>query len=115
MMLTLPYPPSVNRYYRRVGQRTLISKEGRDYRAAVIRLANTKTPIYGRLDVSVLLSPPDKRRRDLDNTLKALLDALQHAGVYLDDSQIDRLLVERSGVIKGGQAEVVIQSMEAAA
>jgi hypothetical protein len=31
MKLTLPYPPSVNHYYRRVGPRTLISREGREY------------------------------------------------------------------------------------
>ncbi len=29
MPLTLPYPPSVNHYWRRVGLRTLISREGR--------------------------------------------------------------------------------------
>ena len=114
MVITLPYPPSINRYYRRVGQRTLISKQGRDYRTTICRVARVPAPFEGRLDVSVLVSPPDQRRRDLDNTLKALLDSLQHAGVYLDDSQIDRLLVERSGMIKGGQVEVVIVEMEAA-
>jgi Holliday junction resolvase RusA-like endonuclease len=35
--------------------------------------------------------PPDRRRRDLDNILKAILDALQHAGCYADDSQIHAL------------------------
>ena len=29
MVLTLPYPPSINHYWRRVGPRTLISREGR--------------------------------------------------------------------------------------
>ena len=39
--------------------------------------------------------PPDRRRRDLDNLLKPALDALQHAGVYEDDSQVDWLVARR--------------------
>jgi crossover junction endodeoxyribonuclease RusA len=39
--------------------------------------------------------PPDRRRRDLDNIQKPVLDALQHAGVYEDDSQIDLLVTRR--------------------
>jgi crossover junction endodeoxyribonuclease RusA len=39
--------------------------------------------------------PPDRRRRDLDNLLKPTLDALQHGGVYEDDSQVDLLVVRR--------------------
>jgi crossover junction endodeoxyribonuclease RusA len=39
--------------------------------------------------------PPDHRRRDIDNLIKATADALQHAGVYEDDSQVDLLVVRR--------------------
>jgi len=116
-MLTveLPYPPSVNHYWRRVGPRTLISRQGRAYRrevAAVVeridRVAE-QIPLTGPLSVEVLLYPPDRRRRDLDNTLKGLLDALEHAGVYLDDSLIERLSVEKREVVEGGKAVVVIR------
>jgi Holliday junction resolvase RusA-like endonuclease len=41
----------------------------------------------------VTVCPPDNRKRDLDNILKALFDALQHAGVIEDDSQIRKLMV----------------------
>lgn len=108
--LALPYPPSVNRYWRHVDGRTLISKAGRQYREAVsinARSAHVET-LSGRLAVSVLLTMPDRRRRDIDNTLKALLDALEHARVYEDDSQIDRLLVERGDVEAPGMARVTI-------
>jgi len=54
--------------------------------------------------------PPDGRRRDLDNLQKALCDALQHAGVYADDSQIDRLDVQRGPVVPGGK--VIVQVTE---
>lgn len=116
-MLTveLPYPPSVNHYWRRVGSRTLISRQGRAYRhevAAVVdridRVAE-QIPLSGPLSVEVLLYPPDRRRRDLDNTLKGLLDALEHAGVYLDDGLIERLSVEKRDVVEGGKAVVVIR------
>ena len=49
----------------------------------------------GKLSVAILASPPDNKRRDLDNLLKSLLDALQHAGVYKDDNQIDQLQIAR--------------------
>ncbi|GAB6184581.1 RusA family crossover junction endodeoxyribonuclease [Thermopirellula anaerolimosa] len=116
-MLTveLSYPPSVNHYWRRVGPRTLISRQGRAYRrdvaTAVRRIdhAADRLPLTGPLRVEVSLYPPDRRRRDLDNALKALLDALQHAGVYPDDSLIEQLSVEKRDVVKGGKAVVTIR------
>ena len=51
-------------------------------------------------------TPPDLRRRDLDNLLKPTLDALQHAGVYEDDSQVDLLMTRRGGVVPGGRLAV---------
>jgi hypothetical protein len=32
--------------------------------------------------MSIIVHPPDRRRRDIDNVQKALLDALQHGGAY---------------------------------
>jgi crossover junction endodeoxyribonuclease RusA len=63
--------------------------------------------------VHVTAHPPDRRRRDLDNAMKALLDALGHGGVYEDDGQIDRLEIERGTVVPGGKVVVRITSMEA--
>lgn len=99
MKLTLPFPPSVNHYYRRVGPRTLISREGRAYRKGVCALLGgggpRKPPSGGRIALCMDAFPPDRRRRDLDNTLKAVCDSLQHAGMYEDDSQIDLLTTRR--------------------
>jgi len=113
MKLTLPYPPSVNHYWRMARGRFYISPEGRAYRDAVIlmllhmpdRRAFSKS---ARLKVSISLHPPDRRRRDLDNALKAILDALQYAGVYADDCQIDDLHIVRAQPVKPGVATVSI-------
>ncbi len=109
----LPYPPSVNHYWRRVGARTLISRGGRAFRQTVCALlaARGVRPLSGPLLVEVLIHPPDRRRRDIDNVQKALLDALQHGGAYSDDSQIVRLAIEKGQPVEGGQTIVRIQKV----
>jgi len=112
-VLELPYPPSVNHIWRRVGGRTVLSREGRRYRASVCAaLAAVRvTRMNGRLDVRVTVCPPDGRRRDLDNVQKALLDALAKGGAYRDDSQIDRLEVTRGPITPGGKVLVEIHDI----
>jgi crossover junction endodeoxyribonuclease RusA len=99
MIFALPYPPSINHYWRHVGPRTLISREGRTFRTNVCALLGgggpRKPPVGGRIALAMDAFPPDGRRRDLDNLLKPSLDALQHAGVYEDDSQVDLLVARR--------------------
>ncbi len=119
--VTLPWPPSTNRIWRNVAvsgkPRTLLSQEGRVYRKAVAdaclaaKLAGKQIP--DRLALRLVVQAPDRRARDLDNTVKAVQDALTHAGVWLDDSQIDRLLVERGPVVKGGMVSVTVEVMSA--
>ncbi len=86
----LPWPPSVNTYYRHIGSRTLLSKRGREYRKQVCVLLKDKCiePLTTELMICIDAYPPDQRRRDGDNILKAILDSLQHAGIYADDCQI---------------------------
>ncbi|OQB78625.1 MAG: Crossover junction endodeoxyribonuclease RusA [Planctomycetes bacterium ADurb.Bin126] len=114
-VLTLPYPPSINHYWRHVGPRTLISREGRTFRANVCALlaggGPRKPPAGGRIALAMDAFPPDRRRRDLDNILKAVLDALGQAGVYGDDSQIDHLLVRRGEPVEGGRVDVQVETL----
>lgn len=115
MELILPYPPSVNHYWRRVGPRTLISREGRTFRRNVCALLGgggpRKPPSGGRIALTMDAFPPDRRRRDLDNIQKSVLDALEHAGVYEDDSQVDLLLTQRREVVRGGSLRVEVMAL----
>jgi crossover junction endodeoxyribonuclease RusA len=95
--LTLPFPPSVNGYWRAVKGRQIISKAGRDYRAAVVAqiMPMRLRKLTEKLRVDLVLCEPNNIRRDVDNWLKAPLDALTHAGLWIDDHQIDFLSVRR--------------------
>jgi crossover junction endodeoxyribonuclease RusA len=112
MELTMPFPPSVNHYWRNFRGRTIISKAGRDYRAEVCATlagaGDGKPPFIGRLALGMDAFPPDRRRRDLDNILKASLDSLTHAQIYQDDESIDVLVVRRCPPQKGGQLRIQI-------
>ena len=112
--LKLPYPPSVNRYWRYVGPRVLVSKQGREYRTAVGMYLHRKNvkPLDGDLVVDITLEPPDRRKRDVDNVLKAMLDSLQAGGAFHDDSQIVRLSIEKHAPFpKEGRAYVYLQTL----
>lgn len=113
MVITLPYPPSVNHYWRHFRGRTVISREGRAFRTNVCALlaggrgnGPRKPPAGGRIALAMDAFPPDRRRRDLDNIQKPVLDALQHAGVYDDDSQIDLLVTRRRDLAVPPRLEV---------
>ena len=111
--LVLPYPPSINHYWRRVGNQTLLSRDGRAFRDRVIEtvfLAGRKPPIEGEIAVSLFAYPPDQRRRDIDNLIKSTLDALEHAGVYRDDFQVADLSITRRHCVSGGKIVVNIKT-----
>lgn len=122
--LILPWPPSVNSYWQnrvvmpRGGRgfvQTFLTDRAKAYRAnvhaAVLERFGAIRPTRARLLVAIGAWPPDRRVRDLDNTLKACLDALTHAGIWIDDEQIDGLVIVRRGVEKPGRLEVRIERL----
>jgi crossover junction endodeoxyribonuclease RusA len=107
MTLTLPYPPSNNRYYRHNRGVTHISEAGRAYRTAVLQARpRTGWPMLGRLAVRIDVYPQRIVSQDLDNVPKCICDALQNAKVYANDNQIEDLRIVRQP--KVAQAHVVV-------
>ncbi len=49
--------------------------------------------IKGEFQAEIILNPPDKRKRDIDNFHKALLDFAQANGIIENDHLCQRLLV----------------------
>jgi crossover junction endodeoxyribonuclease RusA len=113
--LILPYPPTVNTYWRANGHRRFISKQGVAFTDEVsLIVKNSKFKSFGdkRLAIQIMIHPRDKRRFDLDNLLKAILDALMKAGMYNDDSQIDYIEIARGEQVDGGKTVVYLYEDE---
>lgn len=112
--ITLPFPPTVNTYWRKWNNRMVISEKGRAYRKAVAELMmlhGMQKHSKKLLQIEIRAYRPDNRKRDLDNLLKATLDSLANAGVYEDDSQIVDLRVYWSYEM-GGMLKVRIEEMD---
>lgn len=115
--ITLPFPPSVNHYWRHVvigrSARTMISEKGREYARAVwvrwhAQIIGPPKPMSGNLAVSIHLYPPTKQKRDADNYNKALLDALTKAGAWEDDNQIKHLQIWMHESVGKADARAVV-------
>ena len=117
--IELPFPPTVNSYYgyNRRGIKYITSK-GKLFREEVrqccVEQNCYKLSLDMKLKFDVILYPPDRRTRDLDNYMKALQDALgspkdgNGAKVWVDDSQIDDLHPQRGVIVSGGKCAVRI-------
>lgn len=112
IVLFLGFPVTVNSYYTSgSGKQKFISKAGRSFRDDVIRAVSEQLPnisIDYRMHVQVILFMPDSRVRDLDNYMKALLDAITHSGLWEDDNLIDQLEIFRGETVKKGCVKIVI-------
>ena len=105
LQLRLPYPPSVNSIWRSIAVliggkprvKVLLSERSRAYRRQVVKLVSQhgRVPLSQELTVFVHVYPPDRKKRDVDNIFKGIGDALTHAHLWGDDSQIGELHIYR--------------------
>lgn len=112
MTFDLPYPPTLNTLYATVRGKRVLSKAGRLYRnevyGRVLEQHGLFKPMTGPIKAIIRLWVPDKRKRDLDNCLKAVFDSLKAANVFLDDDQIVTIHAYRLEKEEGGRCCVEI-------
>lgn len=121
---SLPMPPTVNHYFveravpskHKPGKFVVMKTPGEkalEFRKAVGQaLLEQRIPLRiltGKLAVTISVVPADRRRRDLDNLLKPLLDALVRCELIEDDSDIDELAIRRLDV---GEGRVIVEIRE---
>ena len=109
--LHLPYPPTVNHMYRRARGHLALTPEALAFRHAVrmIAMAQAVTPIIGPVAVFLDVYRP-RRRGDLDNLLKATLDALNGVA-YRDDNQVEQITAVRYDDKRAPRVEVSVVAL----
>lgn len=113
--LRLPWPPSANHLYRPGGGgRRRLSLDVMAFRDRVRAIVWGRQPGNAsvsteRLAVALRTHQPTAAG-DIANAEKATLDALQGL-VFVDDRQVDRLLIVRGEPLTGGAVDVWVRTM----
>ena len=126
--MRLPFPPSLNHYWRKDRGGMHISEDGKKYIARVQQLAllngrgdteyslkvHRQPEPKQRLKVRAVFFCPDNMKRDLDNLFKVIFDCLTKAKVWNDDSQVFELSARKylkrdyTNIHTAGRAELEI-------
>lgn len=116
--LTLPYPPSANRYWRSVVNKktgramVFVSEEAKQFKRDVrtlVHRAIKDTLIVGEISLTARFFRP-QRSGDLSNRIKVLEDAMQGV-VYADDKQIVEIHASRHEDKQNPRVEVEITAL----
>ena len=112
--IELPWPPTGNHYKKPSGKFWYLTKSAiKFHKETNKRWTEAGEPKFGtaRLQVCIVAYPPDRRRRDIDNLTKVVLDSLQRTGLYADDCQVDDLRIQRGELKRGGCVVVGVQEV----
>lgn len=114
MELTMDLPPSVNSLWRIGSNRKLYrSPDYQVWRKAVMWQLSVQAK-FNQVDVPYKLTiravRPDKRKRDLDNIIKALSDILESSGIIKNDSLAQH--IDIAWVEEGPPCWIEIQTMD---
>lgn len=104
----LPTPPSVNALWRVTGKRVYKSKKYRDWISEVaLSLEMEPRPeIDYPFNIEMIVGRPSKRRMDIDNRAKAVMDVLEHCKIITDDCLANRITMMWSNDIDGCQVTI---------
>ncbi len=106
-------PPSTNHLYGRGKSSVFLKEDVRTAKEAIGWEARSQypgEPLPGPLKVTVDLFWPDRRKHDIDNGLKLLLDALTGI-VWEDDDQVSDLRVRKAIDQVEPRVEVEVQAI----
>lgn len=112
--LTLPFPISTNRIWRAYKGRNILTEDYRRWKALAASEIALQRPerLIGAFRITATLYRRDRRKLDLDNRAKALLDALVAAKVIEDDSLAHQITLRwGEGIVPGGRAEVELEEV----
>lgn len=115
--LSIPFPPTLNHNVLRYGKRYFRDKDYETFLRAVWMIWRTSRPKdwdpARRFAVAIRLFYDSRRRFDVDNRVKPILDALTKAGAWHDDSQVDLIVAARDRIDKARpRAEIVVRTCE---
>ena len=112
--IVLPYPPSVNHYWRHTRSgRHYISEAGRKFKAQAVEICKQFDPFVGAVAICLDVYYPDKRNRDPDNLFKVCRDSFVSAGLIEDDNNkiVQDLRIKNCGSKTGGMVVVKIKGI----
>ena len=93
IQIILPYPPSTNALWRMGRRRMYKSKRYSDWMVSCFDPLIDFETICHPVSIEMSVGRPDRRKRDLDNITKPILDALETHKVLENDSLVERLLL----------------------
>ena len=117
-LLNLPYPPSLNALYGitcKPFPRQYVKTKGKEYKLKIkeyVALHNLQLKANIPLIVTIEVTPPDKRNRDIDNLFKILFDSLTDADFWEDDSYVRELHVTYQPPQKPGSLLVHVEPLQ---
>ena len=121
----LPFPPSINQYWRHIPMKTksctivrsMLSARARSFRNGALAAIKQQTPtprpdlIDYPVRVTLEYHPKTARKYDVDNFSKGVLDALTHARIWDDDYLVNELILIKGKKKPPGSVVVTIERL----
>lgn len=111
--VVVPVPPgevAINRRYAKEGVLAKRWRAGRDEIALHLRQAWRRRPLQCPVMVTIVEHWPTPRG-DVDSPIKAVLDALQHAEVIVNDRQVVEVTATRAPG-RGGSLSIKVTALQ---
>lgn len=109
MKFELPLPPPLNSVYKMGKGRYYKDQKARDWEEEVGYTLKQEKPLKGPLSVDITMFL--KVDRDIDSSLKLVLDVMATVGVYENDKQIEYLTVSKTRDKSKPRLEVAVSQI----